>query len=124
MKKINLIIFSALIIGILSFLYISMPPKNFYLTDSEHSFRSTNQFKQLHSQYIGKVIDVKGLITDVTLGSPFISVVLDSNLHFSFESEKNQDEFIINDSLTIKGRLEGYDDLFNQYTFTDCSVLK
>ena len=124
MKKINLIIFSALIIGILSFLYISMPSKNFYLTDSEHSFRSTNQFKQLHSQYIGKVIDVKGLITDVTLGSPFISVVLDSNLHFSFESEKTQDEFIINDSLTIKGRLEGYDDLFNQYTFTDCSVLK
>ena len=70
------------------------------------------------------VIDVKGLITDVTLGSPFISVILDSNLHFSFESEKNRDEFIIYDSLTIKGRLEGYDDLFHQYTFTDCSVLK
>ena len=85
MKKINQIIFTALIIGILCFFYISMPPKNFFLTDSEHSFRSTNQFKELHSQYIGKVIDVKGLITDVTLSSPFISVILDSNLHFYFE---------------------------------------
>ena len=69
MKKINLIIFSALIIGILSFLYISMPPKNFYLTDSEHSFRSTNQFKQLHSQYIGKVIERKR-----SFGDPFVKV--------------------------------------------------
>ena len=124
MKKIRQIFFTALIIGILSFLYISMPPTNYFLTTSEHSFRSTNQFKELHSDYIGKVIDVKGVITDVTLGSPFISVVIDSNLHFSFESEKNQEEFIINDTLTIKGRLEGYDDLFHQFTFTDCSILK
>ena len=121
MKKIKKIIFSALIIGFLSFLYISMPSKNYFLTTSEHSFRSTNQFKEFHSEYIGKVMMLKFCYRS-DLGSLYI--VLDSNLHFSFESEKNQEEFIINDSLTIKGRAEGYDDLLHQYTFTDCGVLK
>ena len=124
MKKIEQIFFLTLVIGILSYLYISMPPPDYFLTTSVHSFSSTNEFKEIHSEYIGKVIDVKGVITDVTLGSPFISVIIDNNLHFSFESKKNQDEFIKNDTLTIKGRLEGYDDLFHQFTFTDCSILK
>lgn len=124
MKKIKKIIFSALIIGILFFFYISMPSTNYLLTTSEKSFSSTNQFEEIHTQYIGKVIDIKGVITDLTLGSPYKSVVLDNNLYFSFESEKSKDAFSISDTLTIKGRYEGYDDLFNQYTFTDCSILK
>ncbi|MAO72412.1 MAG: hypothetical protein CMD02_07915 [Flavobacteriales bacterium] len=124
MKKIKKIIFSALIIGILFFFYISMPSTNYLLTTSEKSFSSTSQFEVIQSEYIGKVIDIKGVITDLTLGSPYISVVLDSNLYFSFESKKTQDEFSISDTLTIKGRFEGYDDLFYQYTFTDCSILK
>ena len=124
MKKIKKIIFSMLIIGILFFFYISMPSTNYLLTTSEKSFSSTSQFEGIQSEYIGKVIDIKGVITDVTLGSPYIQVVLDSNLYFSFESKKTQDEFSISDTLTIKGRFEGYDDLFYQYTFTDCSILK
>ena len=124
MKKIKKIIFSVLIIGILFFFYISMPSINYLSITSEKSFSSTNQFEEIQSEYIGKVIDITGVVTDLTLGSPYINVVLDSNLFFSFESEKTQDEFTISDTLTIKGRFEGYDDLFHQYTFTDCSVLK
>ena len=101
-----------------------MPSINYLSITSEKSFSSTNQFEEIQSEYIGKVIDITGVVTDLTLGSPYINVVLDSNLFFSFESEKTQDEFTISDTLTIKGRFEGYDDLFHQYTFTDCSVLK
>ena len=63
---------------------------NYLSITSEKSFSSTNQFEEIQSEYIGKVIDITGVVTDLTLGSPYINVVLDSNLFFSFESENSR----------------------------------
>ena len=41
---------------------------------------------------------------------------------FSVETINITKEINTNDELVIKGRYQGYDDLFDEYSFTDCSV--
>ena len=104
--------------------YIYRPSTNYLDMESDIYFNNSENFIESSDNFISKVISVKGVVTDVISGSPYISVVLDSKLHFSFESSKTQSVFLISDTLSVKGRFEGYDDLFEQYTFTDCTVVK
>ncbi len=104
--------------------YIYRPSTNYLDKESDIYFNNSENFIESSDNFISKVISVKGVVTDVISGSPYISVVLDSKLHFSFESSKTQSVFLISDTLSVKGRFEGYDDLFEQYTFTDCTVIK
>ena len=104
--------------------YIYRPSTNYLEKESDIYFNKSENFIESSDNFISKVISVKGVVTDVISGSPYISVVLDSKLHFSFESSKTQSVFLISDTLSVKGRFEGYDDLFEQYTFTDCTVIK
>ena len=104
--------------------YIYRPSTNYLEKESDIYFNNSENFIESSDNFISKVISVKGVVTDVISGSPYISVVLDSKLHFSFESSKTQSVFLISDTLSVKGRFEGYDDLFEQYTFTDCTVIK
>ena len=104
--------------------YIYRPSTNYLEKESDIYFNNSENFIESSDNFISKVISVKGVVTDVISGSPYISVVLDSKLHFSFESSQTQSVFLISDTLSVKGRFEGYDDLFEQYTFTDCTVIK
>lgn len=104
--------------------YIYRPSTNYLDKESDIYFNNSENFIESSDNFISKVISVKGVVTDVISGSPYISVVLDSKLHFSFESSQTQSVFLISDTLSVKGRFEGYDDLFEQYTFTDCTVIK
>ena len=119
--KFLLILLFALITVIV---YIYRPSTNYLDMESDIYFNNSENFIESSDNFISKVISVKGVVTDVISGSPYISVVLDSKLHFSFESSKTQSVFLISDTLSVKGRFEGYDDLFEQYTFTDCTVIK
>ena len=104
--------------------YIYRPSTNYFERKSDVYFYNLENFIDSSDNYVSKVISFKGSITDIVSGSPYISVVLDSKLHFSFESSKTQSFFLIGDTISVKGRFEGYDDLFEQYTFTDCTVIK
>ena len=104
--------------------YIYRPSTNYLERESDIYFYNLENFIDSSDNYVSKVISIKGSITDVVSGSPYISVVLDSKLHFSFESSKTQSVFLVGDTISIKGRFEGYDELFEQYTFTDCTVIK
>ena len=104
--------------------YIYRPSTNYLERESDVYFYNLENFIDSSDNYVSKVISIKGSITDVVSGSPYISVVLDSKLHFSFESSKTQSVFLVGDTISVKGRFEGYDDLFEQYTFTDCTVIK
>ena len=104
--------------------YIYRPSTNYFERKSDVYFYNLENFIDSSDNYVSKVISFKGSITDIVSGSPYISVVLDSKLHFSFESSKTQSVFLIGDTISVKGRFEGYDDLFEQYTFTDCTVIK
>lgn len=110
------------VLMLIFFLFISKPSVNYYNEESTHFFDNNEKFIERESEFVAKVVSVKGIVTDVTFSSPFISVVLDSVLCFSFESEKVQKDIQITDTLSIKGRYEGYDELFEEYSFTDCSV--
>ena len=104
--------------------YIYRPSTNYLERESDIYFYNLENFIDSSDNYVSKVISIKGSITDVVSGSPYISVVLDSKLHFSFESSKTQSVFLVGDTISVKGRFEGYDELFEQYTFTDCTVIK
>ena len=104
--------------------YIYRPSTNYLERESDVYFYNLENFIDSSDNYVSKVISIKGSITDVVSGSPYISVVLDSKLHFSFESSKTQSVFLVGDTISVKGRFEGYDELFEQYTFTDCTVIK
>ena len=103
--------------------YIYRPSTNYLERESDVYFYNLENFIDSSDNYVSKVISIKGSITNVVSGSPYISVVLDSKLHFSFESSKTQSVFLVGDTISVKGRFEGYDELFEQYTFTDCTVI-
>tara|TARA_B110000495_G_C22969196_1_gene568695 strand:- start:993 stop:1373 length:381 start_codon:yes stop_codon:yes gene_type:complete len=120
--KFILIFFFLLIVGILSYLYISKPATDYLYSDSEKYFNSTSDFEKVHSEYIGKVIDIKGVVENLDVEGDFTNITLDSFFLFSMGTINLTKEIEINDELVMKGRYEGYDDLFDEYSFTDCSV--
>jgi len=111
-----------LIVGVLSFLYISRPSTDYFLSKSEKHFDSTSDFQKVHLEYIGKVIDIKGVVDNLDVEGDFTNITLDGFFFFSVETINLEKEISKNDELSIKGRYEGYDDLFDEYSFTDCSV--
>ena len=111
-----------LIVGVLSFLYISRPSTDYFLSKSEKHFDSTSDFQKVHLEYIGKVIDVKGIVKNIDVEGDFTNITLDSFFLFSIETINLTKEIKTNDELVIKGRYEGYDDLLDEYSFTDCSL--
>jgi hypothetical protein len=111
-----------LIVGILSFLYISRPSTDYFLSKSEKHFDSTSDFEKVHSEYIGKVIDIQGIVDNLDVEGDFTNITLDNFFFFSVKTINLEKEISKNDELSIKGRYEGYDDLFDEYSFTDCSV--
>ena len=126
-KKVKEVVFSyilpiILIFGILSFLYISRPSTDYFLSKSEKHFDSTSDFQKVHLEYIGKVIDIKGVVDNLDVEGDFTNITLDGFFFFSVETINLEKEISKNDELSIKGRYEGYDDLFDEYSFTDCSV--
>ncbi|MDG1718651.1 MAG: hypothetical protein P8H17_02325 [Flavobacteriales bacterium] len=119
---ISYIIPMMLIFSILSFLYISRPAIDYISSNSEKHFNSISDFQKVHLEYIGKVIDVKGIVKNLDVEGDFTNITLDSFFLFSVETINLTKEIKTNDELVIKGRYEGYDDLFDEYSFTDCSV--
>ena len=126
-KKVKEVVLSyiipmVLIFSILSFLYISRPATDYLYSNSEKSFNSTSDFHKVHLEYIGKVIDIKGIVKNLDVEGDFTNITLDSFFMFSVETINITKEINTNDELVIKGRYQGYDDLFDEYSFTDCSV--
>ncbi len=110
------------VLSILSYLYISKPATDYLYSDSEKHFNSTSEFQKVHLEYIGKVIDIKGIVKNLDVEGDFTNITLDSFFLFSMGTINLTKAIEINDELVIKGRYEGYDDLFDEYSFTDCSV--
>ena len=120
--KFILIFFFLLIVGVLSYLYISKPATDYLYSNSEKHFNSTSDFEKVHLEYVGQVIDIKGVVDTFDEDKKFTNINLNGSFLFSVETRNLTKEIAINDELVIKGRYEGYDDLFDEYSFTDCSV--
>jgi len=123
-NKLTLILLSSILFGMFCYLYINRSSQNYYETREEFSFENSKQFIDLQSEYLSKVVSIKGVVTNLTFSSPYLSIVLNDNLHFSFEIENNNQNIQFQDTVIIKGRYEGFDELFEQYSFTNCRVLE
>ena len=117
-----ILIFFFLIVGFVTYLYISKPATDYLYSDSEKYFNSTSDFQKVHLEYIGKVIEIKGIVKNLDVEGDYTNITLDSFFMFSVETINLTKEINTNDELVIKGRYQGYDDLFDEYSFTDCSV--
>jgi len=125
MSKKNFIIFILLMIaGITSLRYVLNPATDYFNKESEIYFDSTDDFKKINKEYVSKIVTIKGQVTNVNSVSPFLSVTLDGSFLFSFDMSKTNSQFIIQDQILIKARFVGYDDLFDEYSFTDCKVVE
>ena len=115
---------SVLIVGILSFLYISIPATDYSLSKSEKHFDSTEEFVLVYSDYIGKVVDIQGEVTLVERDDSFCDIILDSEFCFSLDISELEKSVAENDVIIIKGRFTGFDEenLFEPYSFTYCSL--
>ena len=123
-KIVEFIFFFVLIVGILSYLYVSRPAIDYFLSKSEKHFDSTEEFVLVYSDYIGKVVDIKGEVTLVERDDSFYNIILDSEFCFSLDSSKLEKSVAENDVIIIKGRFTGFDaeNLFEPYSFTYCSL--
>jgi hypothetical protein len=103
-------------------MYISRPSIDYFELGCEKYFNLTSEFEEVHSEYIGKVICIKGVVDNFDVDGNFTNITLDSFFLFSVETINLTKEIATNDELVMKGRYEGYDDLFDEYSFTYCSV--
>ena len=93
--KFKYILILCLCVGVLTYLYISNPSTNYYDVPVKYSFENSKQFVNVQDEFVSQVVSIKGVVTDVTFSSPYISVILDGILCFSFESEKNQENILL-----------------------------
>lgn len=69
--------------------------------------------------YLDKTISVKGIITNIDLGNKIITV--DEKLSARF-SDMIPDNIKLQDSITLKGRLVGFDDLLEEIQMDQCAI--
>ena len=75
-----------------------------------------------NTKYSNKTLVIKGKISEIDFDAKIITV--DENLSATF-TDKISEETKVGDSITIKGRLVGYDgDLLNQIQMDQCSIVK
>ena len=69
--------------------------------------------------YLDKTISVKGKITNIDLANKIITV--DEELSARF-TDKIPDNAKLQDSITLKGRLIGFDDLLEEIQMDQCTI--
>lgn len=126
MKKIIIISFLLLSIGILAYHYIYQDHRN--IESEQTEFNTTPQkirdaFSQdalkAEKKYLDKTIEVSGLISE----SNTKNLTLNDIVFCQFENTIEK-SFKINSVIKIKGRCIGYDDLLEQVKLDQCTLIK
>lgn len=122
-KKIIIVCITILLSCIGIYVYVSKPATDYYTLKSEKNFDSTSQFVDVQEDYLSKIVEIQGVVTHINTVSPFVSITLDTSFVFSFEMTKTEKNFFLGEKIKVKSRFVGYDDLFEEYSFTDCNIL-
>ena len=122
-KKIIIVCITILLSCIGIYVYVSKPVTDYYTLKSEKNFDSTSQFVDVQKDYLSKIVEIKGVVTHINTVSPFVSITLDTSFVFSFEMTKTEKNFFLGEKIKVKSRFVGFDDLFEEYSFTDCNIL-
>jgi hypothetical protein len=122
-KKIIIVCITILLSCIGIYVYITKPATDYYTLKSEETFDSTSQFVDVQEDYLSKIVVITGVVTKIDPVFPFVSITLDTSFVFSFEMTKTEKNFFLGEKIKVKSRFVGYDDLFEEYSFTDCNIL-
>ena len=122
-KKFIIVCITILLSCIGIYVYITKPATDYYTLKSEETFDSTSQFVDVQKDYLSKIVEIKGVVTHINTVSPFVNITLDTSFVFSFEMTKTEKNFFLGEKIKVKSRFVGYDDLFEEYSFTDCNIL-
>lgn len=122
-KKIIIVCITILLSCIGIYVYVTKPATDYYTLKSEKTFDSTSQFVDFQEDYLSKIVEIHGVVTHINTISPFVNITLDTSFVFSFEMTKTEKNFFLGEKLKVKSRFVGYDDLFEEYSFTDCNIL-
>lgn len=122
-KKIIIVCIFILLSCIGIYVYVTKPATDYYTLKSEKTFDSTSQFVDVQEDYLSKIVEIQGVVTHINTVSPFVSITLDSSFVFSFEMTKTEKNFFLGEKIKVKSRFVGFDDLFEEYSFTDCNIL-
>lgn len=122
-KKIIIVCITILLSCIGIYVYITKPATDYYTLKSEETFDSTSQFVDVQKDYLSKTVEIQGVVTHINTVSPFVNITLDTSFVFSFEMTKTEKNFFLGEKIKVKSRFVGFDDLFEEYSFTDCNIL-
>lgn len=122
-KKIIIVCITILLSCIGIYVYITKPATDYYTLKSEETFDSTSQFVDVQEDYLSKIVVITGVVTKIDPVSPFVNITLDTSFVFSFEMTKTEKNFFLGEKIKVKSRFVGFDDLFEEYSFTDCNIL-
>ncbi len=130
MKK-KILIAGILIVGLLSvgiyfYMYqehrdISTEDANFSLTVKDLQAEFTADAVGANAKYLDKTIEVSGIVTSIDMGSH--SVVLDEKLSAVFK-DSVLGGIELQNSIKVKGRFLGYDDLLEELKLDEASLSK
>ncbi len=122
-KKIIIVCITILLSCIGIYVYITKPATDYYTLKSEGTFDSTSQFVDVQEDYLSKIVEIQGVVTHINTVSPFVNITLDTSFVFSFEMTKTEKNFFLGEKIKVKSRFVGYNNLFEEYSFTDCNIL-
>ena len=118
-KKISVLF---LIMGLIAFYFYTKPAPDYLTLKAEKTFQNSEEFIKVHQENLSKVIEIKAMVTEVEYGNKFVNITLDNFLLFSFDIAKIKRKLLIDEVVIVKGRYEGYNDLFEEHSFTDCVI--
>lgn len=128
-KKIKIIILLIVAIGLIGFFgynyamhggarNLTTEQTNFAVTSAAITTEFTTNIEEANKKYLEKAVEIKGKISAVNGNE----IILDDIVICSF---KNQDSSIKKDqTVTVKGRIVGYDDLMGELKLDQCFIIK
>lgn len=126
-KKLLIVCFFVIIIAFLVYNYvykshrdISNEKESFAISviDLKNDYRKNDSLA--NAKYLDKTIVIYGKITSLDLANRILSV--DTSL--SAILKESGVSLNLNDSIKLKGRFIGYDDLLEEFKMDECSVIK
>lgn len=78
--------------------------------------------EKLTTEYVGKVVQVKGKVSMIENGNESKIVIIDNGIKCEFnnlETTLNKDQ-----EITVKGLFTGYDDMFNELSLAKCHIVQ
>ena len=124
-KKIIILVFVLVIGGYFGYKYIMTvgernieSEKSAFVVTSMTVFNEFSENSELAtSKYLNKAVEISGKITSI---SPNL-IILDEKISCQFQIEQKE---VVGSQIVIKGRVTGYDDLFEELKIDQCLIQK